>query len=252
MATKRLWTRVVFGGLLVLAAGAAAIGLHTPRARAGSENKDTATVSFLEGTAFRGPAEEGPWTAVAAKEEVAGNQWVKTGPSSRMELTLGDGSVIRLSADTKVEVKSLTSGPTKRKSSVRLWVGQLWSSVTRAFGPDDTFEVETENAVAGVRGTTFRVNRGTDKATVVKVYAGAVAVANPSVMHAAHKPGERVLVQGPTPVTKKQWEEVVLHQMQAIKVAATGEMETYAFTAQEDADSWVLWNQERDKAQQPE
>jgi len=120
---------------------------------------------------------------------------------------------------------------------------------TRAFGPEDTFEVETENAVAGVRGTAFRVNRGTDRATVVKVYAGAVAVANPNVPQAQHKPGERVRVDGPKAVTQKQWEQVVLQQMQAVRVSATGEMEQYAFTAQEEAaDAWVLWNQERDAA----
>ena len=53
---------------------------------------------------------------------------------------------------------------------------KAWAKVSKMVGSEARFEVKTENAVAGVRGTVFRVNVEEDAATVVKVYEGAVVV----------------------------------------------------------------------------
>ncbi|MEZ4271329.1 MAG: FecR domain-containing protein [Myxococcota bacterium] len=39
----------------------------------------------------------------------------------------------------------------------RLFVGRLWAKVTSLFSSDSRFEIQTDNAVAGVRGTAFRL-----------------------------------------------------------------------------------------------
>ena len=56
-------------------------------------------------------------------------------------------------------------------------MGKLWAKVTSAIHGEQKFQVETENAVAGVRGTTFRVDANQDKSVRVRVYDGQVAVA---------------------------------------------------------------------------
>ncbi len=77
----------------------------------------------------------------------------------------------------RLETAAFGKSPDDRKVSARLLVGNVWANVARAVGGEARFEVKTENAVAGVRGTTFRVDAAHDKSVVVRVYSGTVAVA---------------------------------------------------------------------------
>jgi len=68
---------------------------------------------------------------------------------------------LRLGPDSKLRLKEATLSPKKKKVkkfSARLMVGRMWASVTKLFGKESRFEVETPNAVAGVRGTVFAVD----------------------------------------------------------------------------------------------
>src|SRR5690606_10056756 len=96
--------------------------------------------------------------------------------------------------------------------------GSLWTKVKKAVG-GGKFEVSTERAVAGVRGTIFRIDadalvkaaRGKGRrASIVRVVEGSVAV-KPSaaiartIKKAAPK-GPRVEVAGPKEVSVDEWE----------------------------------------------
>jgi hypothetical protein len=182
---------------------------------------------------------------------------VESASRSRVELTLTDASVLRLGPLSRVELDAAAFGRADdRKVSARLRVGNVWASVTKALGGESRFEVKTENAVAGVRGTTFRVDASKDKSVVVKVYSGTVAVAAGPIPRREHQgaPGEAVQdtkerrqVAGPQEVTREQWEKIVTSMMQ-VRVAADGtpaEPEPFALT---QADGWETWNRERDAA----
>ncbi len=84
---------------------------------------------------------------------------IATGDDGRCSLRLPSGTLIRLGSNTRVEVASLTRGDpaAERKESVKVTVGRLWAKVTKLFGNDSRFEVQTDHAVAGVRGTAFFV-----------------------------------------------------------------------------------------------
>ena len=69
------------------------------------------------------------------------------------------------------------SRPTTARSRPGCWSGTSGPTSPRRSGGEARFEVKTENAVAGVRGTTFRVDAASDKLVVVRVYSGTVAVA---------------------------------------------------------------------------
>ncbi len=162
---------------------------------------------------------------------------LRLGPVSRVEL---DAAAFGASADD-------------RKVSAKLRVGNVWANVTKALGGEARFEVRTENAVAGVRGTTFRVDAQKDKSVVVRVYSGTVAVAAGAIPRPEHQgtapagKKERRQVAGPTEVTREQWERIVTNMMQ-VKVAADGtpsEPEKFALA---EADEWETWNRERDAA----
>ncbi|MBI5511929.1 MAG: FecR domain-containing protein [Deltaproteobacteria bacterium] len=68
-----------------------------------------------------------------------------------------DGSLIRLGERTRLTVGRVEQHEpaARRNTKVRLAVGKVWARVMDLFGDDSRFELETPNAVAGVRGTAF-------------------------------------------------------------------------------------------------
>jgi len=114
-------------------------------------------------------------------------------------------------------------------------------------GSDSTFEVSAARAVAGVRGTIFRVDAtpliaGTHppkiRETVVRVTEGRVAV-NAQVKKPAGKPppkGPRHEVPGPTEVTAEEWEKrfVELQAGHQVRITDT-QFQTGKASQQKDA-----------------
>jgi hypothetical protein len=234
-------------GSLVAAALLAAAAGPVPAAGPGPAG----SVTFLAGEATR--LANGKPEKLALGSLVYESDVVETRARTRLELTLQDQSLLRLGPQAKVRLATATFGrsPEDRKVSAELVVGDVWAKVTKAIGAGGRFEVQTENAVAGVRGTTFRVDARADRSCVVKVYGGAVAVAGGAVPRPAHQGGkkERKQVAGPREVTREQWERLVGKMMQvAIAPDGTpGDPEAFALAAP-GQDEWEEWNRARDGA----
>jgi hypothetical protein len=226
-------------------AGAAALALAAPAGKPSAAG----SVTFLAGEATR--AAGGKPEQLAVGSAVYPGDVLETQRRTRLEVKLGDQSVLRLGPSSRAVVAEAAFGQTAedRKVSAKLVVGKVWANVAKAVGGEARFEVQTENAVAGVRGTTFRVDAATDKSVVVRVYSGTVAVAGgklPRPEHAGPK-GERRQVAGPQEVTREEWEKIVTSMMQ-VKVSAAGvpaEPEPFAL-ARAGADEWEEWNRSRD------
>jgi hypothetical protein len=226
------------GGALLLAATLSA------GARAATK---TAQVSALEGKAQRSRTGAAP-VALRVGAALGQGDVIETGRDARLEIRFSDNSVLRLGPAAKLQLAEahFAAGPAKRKLTARLFFGKLWAKVTSVIQGEQRFQVETENAVAGVRGTTFRVDAREDKSVLVRVYDGAVAVGKNAP---AAAPGERHEVEGPQEVSREQWEKLVGRQMQ-IEIAADGTPgEPAPFTPDVDKDDpFARWNQERDAA----
>lgn len=226
-------------------------------------------VNYVEGVVeVRSP--KGAWTPAKVGRELKPGDEIRTGTKgkkNRVEIMLADNSVVRLGSRSNLLLDQAVFGSADRKFTAQLQRGQTYALAAKAKSDSSVFEIKTGNAVAGVRGTAFRIDAKTDQSTVVRVYSGAVAVSNaplfakpgkatptsgsaPQIPRQGVKPGGpgRVEVAGPQEVTKKQWEELVAKAMQEIRVAADGTMsEPTSFAAAEDsADEWVAWNQSRD------
>ena len=233
----------------LLAAGALAAQAAAPVAAAPSS---AGAITFVDGEASR--IVGGKTVKLKAGAGVYQGDVIETARRTRLELTLLDQSVLRLGPLSRVELDSAAFGksPDDRKVSAKLRVGNVWATVTRTLGGEARFEVKTENAVAGVRGTTFRVDASKDKSCVVKVYSGTVAVAGgplPRPQHGTEPAGggQRQQVAGPKEVTREQWERIVTAMMQ-VKVAADGSAAEPEAFAMADGDGWETWNRERDAA----
>jgi hypothetical protein len=219
-----------------------------------------AKVSHLSGGAhvLRGAAKhtqgdaiapDAPWKALKVGESVSEGDAVKTAAASRLELTVPDGSRVRLGADSQVVLSQGHFGQKgERKVTFTLWLGRVWAKVAKRVGGESTFEVKTHNAVAGVRGTSFTVVARADLSSVVKVYTGSVGVKK---LEADAAPGVQARVRkevpGPERIDQKQWEEVVATAMKQVKVTSLGQIQPAEdFVDDGEDQAWAMWNQARD------
>jgi hypothetical protein len=235
----------------------------TPAAVWADAKQPAGKVTFAQGNVFRAEKEEGPYRRVSENSDVFEGDFIKTEAESRAEARLNDRSVIRVGSESRVKIQKATFKKDEQKEvSVKLVVGRFWAKVTKLFG-ESKFEVETPNAVAGVRGTAFSVDSAADKSTTVRVFNGKVLISNrPIYMTQEPKKNdgtppakkERKEVSGPQEINKKQWEELVAQALQAVKVASNGQMSQESFAVKDVAakDEWVAWNRERDGKDQAE
>lgn len=134
-----------------------------------------AEVSYAEGKAET-MGEGGDWTAVEIGDLIPNGNKVRTGPLSSCILKFGALGAVRLGPDSLVSVSSLRSGERMGAVAVNLSVGSVVCKV-RKLVSKDSFEVKTEVAVLGVRGTEFMVEVPADGKTIrVAVSDGAVSV----------------------------------------------------------------------------
>jgi hypothetical protein len=226
----------------------------------GTAGKDKGPkASFVKGTVEHGASADGPWKRLKKKRKVPVGNFVRTGESARAELKFADGSVVRLGPSSMLHVTASGFDGKSKTVAVNAEVvgGKVWANVSKLVGSDAKFQVKTQNAVAGVRGTVFRVNLDKDKATVVKVYNGAVAVSNSPFFANQTGTGDSV---GPidknrkqiappfAQIDKKEWEQRV-EKMMAVRISAKGVMApAESFSMEEETKKeaeeaeWVNWN----------
>ena len=96
--------------------------------------------------------------------------------TATIEAAAGAHAIITLVADGLIEVREKTQfkvGTSKRKKdSLRLLAGALWSFVPTG----SSYEVETHNTVAGVRGTVFYMEARSQKKTYICACDGEVEI----------------------------------------------------------------------------
>jgi len=218
--------------------------------------------AFVKGDVEVGDKADGKFKSLKRNRRVEPGQFVRTGEDARAELQFDDGSVVRIGPASVLHVGQVGFDAKSKEVSVETTLvgGKAWANVAKLVGSEAKFKVKTENAVAGVRGTVFRVNIDRDKASVVKVYNGAVAVSNspffanagaapdPSDAISPIKKDRKLLAKNPfEQVSKKEFEQIVAQMMQ-VTVRADGSMEkATAFTMDQDKvdeaeAEWVNWN----------
>lgn len=200
-------------------------------------------VSGLTGTARRAAAGATQPLALGTEVELGDRLEVEKG--SYLKVALNDASVIALGPDSVLEItEAKFAGQTRQAFSGRLWMGKFWAKVTKALaGSDAKFEVSTERAVAGVRGTLFRVDAVVAKTpetslskvlaraarppidrTMVKVMEGKVGVEAEIKKKkvAAPRGGPRREVAGPQEISLDEWEKKFA-ELQANQQVTVGE-----------------------------
>ncbi len=169
---------------------------------------------------------------------------LETAAGVRLKLTLNDQSVLMLDEKSRLQIDAADfADQTGARSGFwsTLGVGAIWSKVAKTVaGSDAKFEVRTERAVAGVRGTEFWVEAfpivrdgKPSQRTRVQVSEGVVAVEStaavrlgpltPPPLPSGAKPG-RVQVPGPQEVTREAWEKRFLELQRGMVVVVDEEL----------------------------
>jgi hypothetical protein len=187
---------------LLFAIAAALLICGTARAQTTDGAQRTITATIVDGavTVQRG---DGTSQILRGGTSLREGDVIQTGADSRVEMSLSDGSTLRLGENAKFEVR--VSPPSGRIFTARLWLGEVWAKVHKLL-QDEAFQVETENAVAGVRGTEFTVAAGGAGDNSVRVYSGTVEVRDHAGQWAHRVEGGRelsfrrgLLPEGPKP-----------------------------------------------------
>ncbi len=216
-------------------------------------------IAALDGEATRTPQGGAPVAlAVGGAVELGDVLTVKKG-NLKFELT--DGSIIALAEKSVLEITLADFEGQERKGfSALLKAGSLWTKVKKAIG-GGKFEVSTERAVAGVRGTIFRIDADAlvkaakgkaKKASIVRVVEGAVAVRPQAAIARtlkgalARQKGPRVEVPGPKEVGVDEWEKIFTtlsaNQQIAVGVDLWEQAELEAASKQDAFSKWLEQN----------
>ena len=104
---------------------------------------------------------------------------VVTGKDSQCDLQFGSLGTLRVQSETTVTLKEVAIGAERRAASTKLLVGSVAAKVSK-LSVKDRFNVSTDSAVCGVRGTEFIVRTSAEGATKISVKEGSVALLPPS------------------------------------------------------------------------
>ena len=179
---------------------------------------------------------------------------VSTGPQAKLELLMPDKSQLRFADNSRFRLVQMDASEEQgRDVKVHVTIGKAWANVSKSIAGKSNFELTCENAVAGVRGTVYRMNVNEDKSALIKVYDGQVNVAGGGPAPAASRvtgPPQKIAgphaVAGPKKVSMEEW-TFIIRSMQQIVIRSDGTPDKPRdFTAQEDRDDWVDWNKKLD------
>lgn len=214
-----------------------------------------AEITLLDGKAFvkkQGIASDCP--LVMGDFLLSGDR-ITVGKNSRMELRLPDASLVRLDEETIFELVSIDfdASTKSRKIDMRMIMGKTWAKVSKFIGVRQRFSISTKTAVAGVRGTVFRMNVYQDNSALMKVYNGEISVnsgtTSASKIANIAKPFKIAgpsPIAGPHPVSMQEWTYIV-KSMRQIFIKSDGSAgKPIQFSARADMNDWVRWNKKLD------
>ncbi|MFZ5569984.1 MAG: FecR family protein [Thermodesulfobacteriota bacterium] len=227
--------------------------------------RGNATITYLSGTATLISIDGQIIKSLSQGQTLSRGDRIRTGKNSRIEVKLPDNSFIRFDEDTSFELETVDLDQTDQRRDIRVRVilGKAWAKVSRLFSNRGRFALSTKTAVAGVRGTTYRMNVNADDSAEVKVYRGEVVVQSRAqadeTTAAFQQLKESKPVSGPRPVggprpipgprrvSVTEWMHI-LKNMQQINIHPDGTTsKPFRFSIQADENEWVRWNKVRDE-----
>jgi ferric-dicitrate binding protein FerR (iron transport regulator) len=140
-----------------------------------------ARLSFVKGTVEVQRVGAEGWTPATLKMRVYPGDKVSSAVESEAEITLDDGSIIKLKDKSLLVIEKMEKQrkPVTTVTALRAMNGKVLGCIKKLASKESKFSVTTPTAVAGVRGTVFGVFVEGDS-TELDVLKGEVAIAGES------------------------------------------------------------------------
>jgi len=129
------------------------------------------------------------WASATDGMKLRSSDKVRTGADGSAAVVLFEGIIASLDPNTEVSVNEVSAG----KTTIKLEAGSVWNKFAKVSGVS-TYEVETPNAVATVRGTSFGVTYASEE-TTMDVGDGNVEFGSTGGTHETLGPGERATMK---------------------------------------------------------
>ncbi len=210
-------------------------------------------VDKLEGAA-KSSADQQSWTPLKAGQEVPATHFVKTEAGARTMLLFPDGSSLKVGENSLVSLSEITSTASCEREDykVKVFFGKVWSNVKKLVSKNDAggFVVESKNAVAGVRGTSFGFIVNPDGSGALLVENGKVEISGQAKPAESKKMNiqewkknrSRQEVSGPAEISKKEWDSIVVEAMQMVRFTTDGTLSKPVPIGAANADAWYREN----------
>ena len=151
-----------------------AFAILLPFLLCGAARADDSTMraTLVEGMVTMAPAGGSGQGPLQEGDPLREGDTVVTQPGARLEITFTSGTILRLGESTRM---TLGESVPQKAFSAKIFLGNVWARVHKLLAAE-SFHLETENGVAGVRGTEFRIEVEPGKDDLLRVYEGAVQV----------------------------------------------------------------------------
>ncbi|MDH5753030.1 MAG: FecR domain-containing protein [Deltaproteobacteria bacterium] len=191
------------------------------------------------------------WEVLAQGMQVHSGDSIRTGMDARVEITIAPKRVFRIGQATEIELPQMESDAKKgTRTRVNLMLGRFWGGLISPLKEKsgEKFEVSTQTATIGVKGTQFGVDYDKEtRASAVSVVEGVVAAVPPP------QPEAPVEIEGPREIappqeiSRDEW-MVMVQKDQKVIIVPGEPPRTVPLTDEDKADEWVKFNMERDQA----
>lgn len=132
-----------------------------------SPKKLVATLSIYEGGVYVKKPGEKTFTPAKEKEQLPVGSEVSTNKEGRAQIIYDSGTVTRLDYESRIKIEQYQAPHSIR---VKILEGRIWSRIKKLFGKE-SYETESGNVIATVRGTSYNhgvKTKGFDTAIVLE------------------------------------------------------------------------------------
>ena len=143
-----------------------------------------AVVKFVIGQVEAQSRQQTNWRELRINNTIAEGDRIKTALNSRVELSMPDGTILKINENTIFDVDEIKVPEVDQedKMSFTVWAGNIWAKFKKIVSTRQERRIESPGAVVAIRGTTIEMDVDMNQNTTVRVEEGSVIVTSKDII----------------------------------------------------------------------